>query len=42
MTTLTAHSPALPPSFDESGATLRGPRERATTGLVEIRGVHKS
>src|SRR5690606_19521164 len=33
---------ALPPSFDESGATLRGPRERASTGLVEIRGVHKS
>ncbi len=36
---------ALTPSFDESGGTLRSlpsPRERATTGLVEISGVHKS
>ena len=54
MTTLTKDSVAqdsaapaaahtvLTPSFDESGATLRGTRQRATTGLVEIANVHKS
>ncbi|MBO1901373.1 amino acid ABC transporter ATP-binding protein [Leucobacter weissii] len=37
-----AQTASLPPSFDESGATLGRARPAGTTGLVEIRGVFKS